>query len=86
MKQLYWPSALCGAAFLGWAHCHTDEIPIVFGLVIIVGALLGVVSPRRAVLSWAVVGAPIPVVEILVHYSLIRAPYHATPPFQPQAG
>lgn len=77
MKALYWTAALCGAAFLGWAHCHTDEIPVVFGFVIIVGALLGALAPARFILSWAITGAPIPIVETLVHYSLIHAPYPA---------
>jgi hypothetical protein len=79
MNRMYWITAFLGAGFLGWAHCHTDEIPIVFGFVIITGALLGALWPRRAVLSWAFVGAPIPIVELLVHYSLLQAPYAATP-------
>ena len=79
MKTLYWTTAVCGAGFLGWAHCHTDEIPVVLGFVIIVGALLGALAPCKAIVSWLIVGAPIPIVEILVHYSLIHAPYPAAP-------
>ena len=75
MTWLYWITAVCGATFLGWAHCHTDEIPIVLGFVIIVGAVLGAISPRRFALSWAITGAPVPIVETLVHFSLIHAPY-----------
>jgi hypothetical protein len=79
MKRAYWFAVIFCAGFLGWAHCHTDEIPVVFGFVIIAGAILGALSPRRAVVSWALVGAPILVAEILVHYSLVHAPYPATP-------
>jgi hypothetical protein len=78
MNAAYWISALAGAAFLGFAHSHTDELPIVFGFVMIVGALLGAIAPRRFLLSWAITGAPIPIVETLVHYSLISAPYPVT--------
>jgi len=75
MIAVYWIIALAGAAFLGFAHCHTDEIPIVFGFVIIVGAILGALAPRRFLLSWAITGAPVPIVEMLVHYSLLSAPW-----------
>jgi hypothetical protein len=78
MNASYWIVALVGAGFLGFAHCHTDELPIVLGFVIIVGTLLGALSPRRFLLSWVITGAPIPIVETLVHYSLIHAPYPAS--------
>jgi hypothetical protein len=78
MNVAYWIAVLAGTGFLFFAHSHTDEIPVVFGFVIIVGAILGALMPRRAILSWFLTGAPIPIVETLVHYSLIRAPYPAS--------
>jgi hypothetical protein len=75
LNTAYWIAAALGAGFVGFAHCHTDEIPVVFGFVIVVGAVLGGIAPRRAVLSWAIVGAPVPIVEMLVRYSLLQAPW-----------
>lgn len=85
MRFAYWIAAVFGSGFLAWAHCHTDEIPIVFAFVIAVGAVLGAIAPRRAVFSWIVAAAPVPLVETLVHYSLLRAPWPASHgfPFEP---
>ena len=69
--------AWLGAAFLGWAHDHTDEIPIVFGFVLLIGAILGALGPRRFLASWAIAGAPIPIVETLVRYRWMTAPWPA---------
>lgn len=73
--MVYWITALAGAGFVGWAHDHTDELPIVLGFVLILGVILGALWPRRFLLSWAIAGAPVPIVETLVHFRLIGAPY-----------
>jgi hypothetical protein len=70
-----WIAVLAGASFIGWSHAHTDEIPVVLGFVVILSALLGGIFPRRPWLTGFLMGAPVFLVETLVHFSLIRAPY-----------
>jgi hypothetical protein len=72
---IQWLCVAAGAAFIGWTHAHTDEIPVVLGFVLIIGAGLGGVFPRRPWLTGFLLGAPVFVVETGVHYSLIGAPY-----------
>jgi hypothetical protein len=74
-RAAYWMVALLGAVFLGWAHVHTDELPIVLGFVLITGAVLGAMAPQRFLLSWLIAGAPVPIMETLVHYRLLTAPW-----------
>jgi hypothetical protein len=75
MKTAWWFAAILGPLFLGWAHVHTDEIPVVLGFVLIVSAVLGALEPSRFLVSWAVAGAPLFVAETLVHFGMIGAPY-----------
>ncbi len=63
---------------MGFAHCHTDELPIVLGLVLIMGGVLGALAPRMFPLSWPAAGAPVFVVETLVHFHVLSAPYPAS--------
>jgi hypothetical protein len=74
MRMVYWVVAVAGAAFLGWAHDHTDELTVMFAFVLIIGGILGVLAPRRFLVSWVIAGTPIPIVETLLHYGLIGAP------------
>lgn len=78
MKVLYWPCLLAAAAFLIWAHTHTDELPIVLGFVLISSALLAAAFPDKFVLTAAVTGVSLFVAETLVHYSALSAPYPAS--------
>ncbi len=75
MRIAWWVAAVAGALFLVWAHVHTDEIPIVFGFVLLVGVLLGVLGSGRFLASWVIAGAPVPVVETLVRYHWMTAPW-----------
>src|SRR5579862_10071269 len=70
-----WPFVLAGAFLIGWTHAHTDEIPVVLGFVLILSTLLGAVFPRWPWLTGFLTGAPVFLVETLVHFSMIRAPY-----------
>ena len=73
MKQ--WLFVLVGAVLIGWLHAHTDEIPLVLGFVLVLSALLGAVFPRRPWLTGFLTGSPVFLVETLVHFAVIRAPY-----------
>ena len=66
--------AVC-AVFIGWMHDHTDEIPVVLGSILILSAILGGIFPRRPWLTGLLMGAPPFIVETLVHFAVIRAPY-----------
>ncbi|MDE3197917.1 MAG: hypothetical protein KGN84_16330, partial [Acidobacteriota bacterium] len=82
MQKLYFPVLVASALFLGWAHVHTDEVPIVLGLVLIVSGALGFLYPKQAVLSALVLGPVIFCAETLVYLGVLRAPFpqpHALP-------
>ena len=70
-----WVCVVIGACFIGWTHDHTDEIPVVLGFILILSAILGGVFPRRPWLTGFLMGVPPFIVETLVHYGVIRAPY-----------
>ncbi len=75
MKLAYWMAALCSAGFISFAHCHTDELPIVLGSVLILACLLGALSPRHFFATLLLTGTPMFLTETMVHYGLITAPY-----------
>jgi hypothetical protein len=77
MKVAYWVCVLVVAGFIGWTHDHTDEIPVVLGFVLILNTILGVMFPRRALVTGLLTGVPPFIVETLVHFAVIRAPYPA---------
>ncbi len=75
---MHWICLLAGAAFIGWSHAHTDEIPVVLGFVLILSAVLAVVFPRMPWATGFIVGIPVFLVETLAHYHLVRVPYNAS--------
>ena len=56
-------------------HDHTDEIPIVLGSILILSSILAGIFPRRPWLTGIIIGVPPFIVETLLHYGLIHAPY-----------
>ncbi len=74
-SMIQWLFVIAGAAFIGWTHDHTDEIPVVLGFVLIVGALLGSLFPRKPWLTGILVGIPVFLTETMVHFHWIGAPY-----------
>ncbi len=75
MQLAQWVCVLAGAGFVGWSDAHTDEIPVVLGFVLIISAILGGVFPKRPWLTGFLMGAPMFLVEALVHFSVVHAPY-----------
>lgn len=75
MQKFYIPLLVISALFLGFAHTHTDEIPIVLGMILIVGGVIGLLFPRYAVISAIVLGPAIFCAETLVHFHVLNAPY-----------
>jgi hypothetical protein len=74
-SAVQWIAVVAGASFIGWTHAHTDEIPVVLGFALILSAVLGGIFPRRPWLTGFFLGAPVFLVELLVHFSVVRAPY-----------
>jgi len=79
MQKSYIPLLVISALFLGWAHTHTDEIPIVLGIILIVSGVIGLLFPRYAVISALVLGPAIFCAETLVHFHVLSAPYPPSP-------
>jgi len=77
MRVLYWPVLLIAAASMVWTHTHTDEIPIVLGILLIVSAVFGASFPKYAVVTWLTLGSAVPLAETLVHFEVLRAPWTA---------
>ena len=75
MQKFYVPLLVISALFLGWAHTHTDVIPIVLGFILIVSGVLGLLFPKHAVISVLVLGPAIFCAETLVHFHVLQAPY-----------
>ncbi len=74
-SYIQWVCVLAGAGFIGWSHDHTDEIPVVLGFVLLLSAGLGLVFPRWPWMTGLLIGAPVFLVETLVHFGVIGAPY-----------
>jgi hypothetical protein len=76
MKQArQWICVLTVATFIGWTDAHTDEIPVVLGFVLLLSAVLGAVFPRWPWITGFLTGAPPFIVETLVHFLVVHAPY-----------
>ena len=75
---MYWISVLAAAGFIGWSHDHTDEIPVILGFILILSAVVGFVFPSHPLMTGFLLGAPVFLVETLVHFSLMGAPYKAS--------
>ena len=78
MKYLYPLSLLVAAVFLIWVHTHTDELPIVLGLVLLSAGGVAAAFPKRFLTTLLVLGATLFIAETLVHFGLLQAPYAAS--------
>jgi hypothetical protein len=78
MDRFYLSFLLVASGFLVWAHTHTDELPMLLGLVLLTAAGLAAAYPRRFLTTSLVLGAMLFVAETLVHFGLLRAPYPAS--------
>jgi hypothetical protein len=76
MKQVaQWVCVLAGALYIGWTHAHTDEVPVVLGFILLISTMLGGIFPQRPWLTGLLLGVPPFIVENLVRFSVIHAPY-----------
>ena len=80
LQTMIYPLSLVLAfALTAWVHTHTDEIPVVFAILGVLGIGLGLFFPRRFVLSGIVLGLAPTTAELLVRFEMARAPWHPTP-------
>ncbi|HVW09370.1 MAG TPA: hypothetical protein VHC90_12350 [Bryobacteraceae bacterium] len=75
MKYAHWSLVLAAAVFIGWAHSHTDEVPVVLGFVLLLSAVMGFAFPSRPWLTGFLIGIPPFIVETLAHFDLLHVPY-----------
>ena len=78
MKRAHWYCVFAAALFIGRMHAHTDEVPVVLGSVLLLSAILGLIFPSRPWLTAVILGIPPFIVETLVHFGVIHAPYPAS--------
>jgi uncharacterized membrane protein SirB2 len=76
MRQtIRWFCIIPAAVFVGFTHDHTDEIPVVLGIVLILSAILGLAFPQKPWLTGFLLGIPVFIVETMVHLQWLTAPY-----------
>ncbi|HXJ40252.1 MAG TPA: hypothetical protein VNH18_13315 [Bryobacteraceae bacterium] len=73
---MYLVSLAISFVLAAWVHTHTDEIPVVLAILGLLGVGLGSFFPRRFVISGLVLGLAPVSAELLVRFSLVRAPWH----------
>lgn len=78
MRMLYWPFLLTATAFMVWTDTHTDEAPVILGILLILSLALGALFPGKALVTALLLGAAVPVAEILVHFGILRATWAAS--------
>ena len=79
MKKLYWPCLAVAALFIGFADTHTDETPIILGIVLILSGILGLSFPKNFLATWLVTGFALFVTETLVGFGVLQASWPSSP-------
>jgi hypothetical protein len=79
MTRFYAPFLVAAILAIGFVDTHTDETPIILGILLILSGALGVAFPRRFLTTWLVMGCVLFVTETLVGYGVLRAPWPAQP-------
>ena len=79
MKRFYWPCLAGVVLFIGFADSHTDETPVILGILLLLAAFLGLINPARFIATGLVTGSVVFLTETLVTYGFLRAPYASGP-------
>ena len=75
MKFIYPFSLVLAFLLTIRVHTHTDELPIVLGILLLLSAGVAAIFPQRFLLTTALLGAALFVAETLVHFRVLPAPY-----------
>jgi hypothetical protein len=79
MTGFYWPCLVTAALLIGFVDTHTDETPIILGILLILSGSLGLVFPKQFLITWLVTGCVLFVTETLVAYGVLHAPWPTHP-------
>jgi hypothetical protein len=79
MSKTYWLCLAVAVLCIGFVDTHTDETPIILGILLILSGTLGLVFPKRFLATWLVTGFVPFVTESLVGVGVLHAPWPAGP-------
>jgi hypothetical protein len=79
MTRFYAPFLVAAILSIGFVDTHTDETPIILGIVLILSGALGLAFPRQFLTTWLVTGCVLFVTETLVGYGILHAPWPTQP-------
>jgi hypothetical protein len=77
MTRFYWASLAAAVLVVGFVDTHTDETPIILGILLILSGALGLGFPKHFPTTWLVTGCVLFVTETLVAYGYLHAPWPA---------
>jgi hypothetical protein len=80
MLLLYAPLLVLGVAVVLFFEWHTDEVTVVFAVLLLVAAVLGFVRPGAALATGLVIGLAIPLAHLASAMSGRFAPAYQTAP------
>ena len=75
MTRFYAPFLVAAILAIGFVDTHTDEIPLILGILLLLSGALGVAFPRQFLITWLVTGCVLFVTETLVGYGFLHAPW-----------
>ncbi len=79
MTEFYGPCLAAAALSIGFVDTHTDETPIILGILLILSGALGFAFPKQFFVTWLVTGCVLFVTETLVGYGVLQAPWPTGP-------
>ena len=79
MTRFYWPCLAAATVAIGFVDTHTDETPVILGVLLILSGALGFAFPGRFPITWLVTGCVLFVTETLVSYEVLHAPWPTQP-------
>jgi hypothetical protein len=79
MTRLYAPFLVAAILSIGFVDTHTDETPVILGVLLILSGALGLAFPRQFPITWLVTGCVLFVTETLAGYGILHAPWPTQP-------
>ena len=79
MTRLYAPFLAAAILAIGFVDTHTDETPIILGILLILSGALGLAFPRQFLVTWLATGCVLLVSETLVASGILHAPWPTRP-------
>jgi hypothetical protein len=79
MNKVYLPCLAAAILFVGFVDTHTDETPIILGILLILSGALGLAFPRQFLITWPVTGCVLFGTETLVGFDVLHASWPTRP-------